>query len=69
MTKLTYSKDVDALLIELSSEPVDHASESGQFVVHCSKSGEPVILEILDAKEFVLGSLSTVVREKESTLP
>jgi hypothetical protein len=56
MRKIRYSKDVDILLVELSSEPVDHAEESGQFIIHFSKTGEPVLLEILDAREFVLGS-------------
>lgn len=69
MSKIKYSKDVDALLIELSEAPIDHAEESGPFIVHFSKDGEPVLLEILNAKEFVLGSLSSVVREVEATLP
>lgn len=69
MRKIRYSKDVDALLVELSSEPVDHAEESGQFIVHFSKMGEPVLLEILDAREFVLGSLSSLLKETEAILP
>ncbi len=69
MSKLLYSQDVDALLIELSSEPVDHAEESGPFIVHFSKAGKPVLLEILNAKEFVLGSLSSLIRGTEATLP
>ena len=69
MRKIRYSKDVDALLVELSSEPVDHAEESGQFIVHFSKTGEPVLLEILDAREFVLGSLSSLLKEAEAILP
>jgi uncharacterized protein YuzE len=69
MSKIRYSKDVDALLVELSSEPIDHAEESGQFIVHFSKTGEPVLLEILDAKEFLLGSLSSFMKETEAILP
>jgi hypothetical protein len=69
MRKIRYSKDVDALLVELSSEPIDHAEESGQFIVHFTKTGEPVLLEILDAKDFVLGSLSSLIKETEATLP
>ena len=69
MSKIRYSDDVDALLVELSSEPVDHAEESGPFIVHFSRNGEPVLLEILNAKEFVLGSLASVVRGTESTMP
>ncbi len=66
MSETRYSKDVDALLIELSDGTIDHAEEAGQFIVHFSKAGQPVLLEILNAKE-VLGSLSRVVEESEST--
>lgn len=69
MTRIRYSKDVDALLIELSDAPIDHAEESSQLIVHFSKAGVPVLLEILDARDFVLGSLSSVVKETEVTLP
>jgi len=65
MRKIRYSKDVDALLVELSDKPVDYAEESGQIIVHFSKDDEPVLLEILDAKDFLLDSLSSVVKEKE----
>jgi hypothetical protein len=69
MTKIRYSNDVDALLVEFSNGPVDHAEESGPVIVHFSKGGEPVLLEIMNAKEFVLGSLHSVVEGKEATLP
>ena len=69
MSKIRYSKDVDVPSIELGSEPIDHAEESGQLIIHFTKTGQPVLLEILDAKEFVLGSLSSVVRETEVALP
>lgn len=68
MSKLRYSKDTDILLIELSAEKVDHAEEAGQFVVHFSRSGAPVLLEIQGARDFLLGSLSTLLKEEEATL-
>ena len=69
MRKVKYSKDVDALLIELSDKPVDYAEEAGQFIVHFDKEGQPVLLEILDAKNFLLGSLSSLMKETEASLP
>lgn len=69
MRKIRYSRDVDVLLIELSQKPIDHAEEEGQVIVHFSPDGEPVLLEILDAKEFVLGSLSSVIQDKEVAIP
>lgn len=50
MRKIKHGKDVDALIIELSDKPIDYTKESGQLIVHFSKDGEPVLLEILDAK-------------------
>ncbi len=68
MRKIRYSKDVDALLIELSDKPIDYAEEEGQMIVHFAKDGDPVLLEILSAKEFVMNSLITVLEEKEVTI-
>jgi hypothetical protein len=65
MRKIRYSKDVDVLLVELSEKPRDYAEEEGQMIFHFSKEGEPVLLEILDAKDFILNSLSSIVKEKE----
>jgi hypothetical protein len=69
MAKVRYSKDVDALLIELSTQPVEYAEESGQFIVHFNKEGQPVILEIMDAKNFLLGSLSSLMKDTEASIP
>jgi len=69
MTRIRYSKDVDALLVELSKGTIDHAEESGQLIVHFTKEGEPVLLEILDARDFLLNSLSSLVKETEVMLP
>lgn len=65
MRKIKYSKDVDALLIEFSDKQIDYAEEEGQLIIHFSKDSEPVLLEILDAKDFILNSLSSLVNEKE----
>ena len=69
MRKISYSKDVDALLIELSDKQIDYAEEEGQMIIHFSKDDEPVLLEILDAKDFVLSSLSSLMKEKEVAIP
>jgi len=69
MRKIKYSEDVDALVIELSGKPIDYAEEEGQIIVHFIKHGEPVLLDIQDAKNFVLKSMSTVLQNKEVALP
>ena len=68
MRKIKYSKDVDAFLIELSDKPIYYAEEEGQVIVHFTKDGEPVLLEILDAREFVMNSLKSLLQEKEVTI-
>ena len=68
MRKIKYSRDVDALLIELSEKPIDYAEEKGRIIVHFTKEGEPVLLEILDAREFILNSIASVLQEKEVPL-
>ena len=69
MRKIRYSKEVDILLIELSAKEIDYAEESGPFIVHFTKGGEPVLLEIQDARNFLLSSLSSLMKETEVTLP
>lgn len=69
MKKLRYSKDVNVLVIELSQKPIAYAEEHGQFILHFTSEGEPVLLEIQDGKDFILESLSTVLRDQEVTIP
>ncbi|ACI19464.1 DUF2283 domain-containing protein [Dictyoglomus thermophilum] len=69
MRKIKYSKDVDILLIELSDKPIDYAEEEGQLIIHFSKEGEPVLIEILDAKDFIINSLSSLLKEEEVIIP
>ena len=59
---------MDILLIELSDKPIDYAEEEGRIIIHFSKDGEPILIEISDAKEFVLSSIATVIQEKEAAL-
>lgn len=69
MRKIRYSKDEDILLIELSEKTIDYAEEEGQLIIHFSKEGEPVLIEILDAKEFIISSLSSLLKEEEVIIP
>jgi len=69
MRKIRYSKDVDALLIELSDKAIDYAEEEGQIIVHFTADGEPVLIEIFDAREFLLSSFSSLIKEEEVAIP
>jgi len=69
MRKIKYSKDTDVLLIELSDKTIDHAEEQGQVIVHFSKNNTPVLIEIMDASQFITDAFSSVVKQKEIVLP
>ncbi len=68
MTKVKYSKDADALLIELSDKKIDYADDKGNIIIHYTSEDEPVLLEIFNAKEFILNSLSSMIWEKEMVI-
>jgi uncharacterized protein YuzE len=51
--KVKYSTDEDILMYEVSDEPIDYAEEMDSVIVHFTKSGRPVLLEILDASKFL----------------
>lgn len=67
MRKINYDKSADILMIELSEKAVEYAEEEGPIIIHFSKDEEPVLLEILDAKEFIMNSLASLIDEKEVT--
>lgn len=53
MKKISYSQDVDALLIELSHEPIAYAEDEGQVILHYSQDAKLVLVEILDFRRFM----------------
>ena len=53
MKKISYSKDVDALLVELSEDPIAYAEEDGQVILHYSSNEKLVLVEILDFRKFM----------------
>ena len=48
-----YSKEDDILMVELNSKKIDYAEQSGNLIVHFSPKREAVLLEILDASQFL----------------
>ena len=61
MKKIRYSRDVDAMSIEICDRPIAYAEDEGQMILHYSSSGELVLIEILDVKQFI--SLESVSDE------
>jgi len=61
MKKISYSKDVDALLIELSNEPIAYAEDEGQVILHYSQDAKVVLVEILDFRRLMSNETVTAL--------
>lgn len=59
--RISYSKDVDILMIQLSNKKIDDSYETENSVVSVDKNGEPVLLEIFNGKQHL--------KELSKTLP
>jgi len=66
--KASYDRSADALLIHVGRGKVDYAEEMGPFVIHFTKRGKPLLIEILDASE-VLSNLTKVTMRSKKTVP
>ncbi|MFP3869979.1 MAG: DUF2283 domain-containing protein [Syntrophobacteria bacterium] len=64
--KISYSREDDVMLIEVSSEPIDFAEEMGPFIVHFTEDRKPVLLEILDASEFIATATKSTIRATDA---
>ncbi len=53
MKKISYSKDVDILSIELSHEPIAYAEDEGNIVLHYSPNAKLVLVETLDLRQLI----------------
>lgn len=70
--RISYSPDVDILMIQLSDKKVDDSYETENSVVSVDKNGEPVLLEIFHGKQYLkeLGkSLPKEIKREFTTQP
>lgn len=51
--KIKYNKQDDVMMVELNKKPIDYAEQSGDLIVHFSPNNEAVLLEILNASNFL----------------
>lgn len=51
--KISYSEDVDILMIQLSDKKIDDSYDTENMIVQVDKDGEPVLLEIFHGREFL----------------
>ena len=50
---MQYDHETNILSWEIAKDPIDHALELGNFIIHLSKARKPVLIEILNASKFV----------------
>lgn len=51
--KVKYYKEADLLSLRVSKKPFYDATRNGDLVVHYTKDGQPVLVEILNASKFL----------------
>ncbi len=66
--RIGYDREKDVLLIEVSRKSVDHAEEMGPLIVHFSRQNHPVLIEVLDASDFLSTATKVTARAKKEQL-
>ncbi|MCD4686907.1 MAG: DUF2283 domain-containing protein [Anaerolineae bacterium] len=60
--KMRYDHEDNVLMIWFARDKkVDHAEHTGSTILHLSEHDEPILLEILNAREFVPELVRTVM--------
>ena len=54
-------------MYEVSDEPIDYADEVGPIIIHFSKKGKPILMEILDASEFMAETTRVTMKSMNGT--
>ena len=63
--RVKYNRREDILTLELLAAPIDHAEEAGPIIAHFSMDDKLVLLEILEASDF-LSRLTKATMRAES---
>ena len=65
--KMRYDQDDDVLMIWFNTDKqVYTAEQTGSSILHLTENGEPVLLEILSAREFVVDLVRTALSPSET---
>lgn len=60
--EMHYDREDNVLMIWLTEgKRIDHAEQSGTAIIHLAEDGEPVLLEILEAREFILALVQIAI--------
>jgi len=63
--KISYDRDVDILMIQVGDERIDYAEEMDGIIVHFTKDQKPILVEILDASDFIASLSKVAILSKE----
>lgn len=59
-----YNRHADTLLVELAPERLaSRVTQTGPVIVHASNTGQPVLLEIEEASEFLSSVIQASLRD------
>lgn len=50
---MLYDPEANILSWEIAQGEISHAREFGNFIIHLSPAGKPILIEILDASKFI----------------
>ena len=68
--RVEYNPDADALVITFSDEKPEYGEDVGEnIIIHFSKGGRPVEIEILDASELVISSMEAITLKAREKAP
>lgn len=64
-----YDPESNIISWEIAKDAISHARLVGNFIIHLSPSGKPVLIEMLDASKFVgqFDKIKSVAAEEEIT--
>ena len=51
--RISYSEDVDILMIQLSNKKIDDSYDTDDMIVQVDKDGEPVVIEIFNGSRYI----------------
>jgi uncharacterized protein YuzE len=66
--KISYEPEADVLRIEIKKGKFYDTMELGNFVIHLDKNLKPFYMEILKAKEFLLKTNQSVLKQIKEPL-
>lgn len=50
---MIYDQETNIICWEISKGEINHTKELGNFIIHLSPAGKPILIEILEASKFV----------------